>query len=540
MASTRHSSGTGQRDASEPGKDIRRGESVVLAAVSRFMPLRRLGWSFLLAWVFCVFYTGIVDGYAGATWSWENPAGWAETLFFSGLPVFMAVVTLVAIVFIERRFGPPTDHRTLFWLAPAATAISTPLLFWAAENLGISTAMFMAGAALTGFGSGFMWVMWGEFYARISQEDAEFLAPASAVASALLVLLVSAMDGWIALAFVTTLPLLSGLCFFLSWRDIPEEPAAAGSDGRIGDTCGSPKRSPLRVLSEMGRVGFGILIACLFVCLAGTFWNAPDRRGLVFHLVLVVATVFMGAVSFAATFGPRRVSIAFLYRWMCPALVIGFVALILFDLDVGGYIAYLVAMSARFAFCVITQMYFARYAATGKATAVQAYGLGWIFVHLGDFLGVVVSVSLAAPLAARSVLVTQVSAVSIAVLVVATMFVLNASQSFSADQGRTDRLATGLAAEGYAAPALELRDDLAGAVRQLAATYELTPRETEVFDLLARGRSVPYVRDALVISKDTAATHTKHIYQKLGVHSRQELIDLVLSWPRNPVNKPDS
>ncbi|MFR3091955.1 MAG: response regulator transcription factor [Eggerthella lenta] len=53
------------------------------------------------------------------------------------------------------------------------------------------------------------------------------------------------------------------------------------------------------------------------------------------------------------------------------------------------------------------------------------------------------------------------------------------------------------------------------------------PRETEVFDLLARGRSIPYVRDALVISRETAATHAKHVYAKLDVHSRQELIDLV-------------
>ena len=65
-------------------------------------------------------------------------------------------------------------------------------------------------------------------------------------------------------------------------------------------------------------------------------------------------------------------------------------------------------------------------------------------------------------------------------------------------------------------------------IAQLAATYKLTPRETEVFGLLARGRSIPYVRDALFISRDTAATHAKHIYAKLDVHSRQELIDLVM------------
>ena len=54
-----------------------------------------------------------------------------------------------------------------------------------------------------------------------------------------------------------------------------------------------------------------------------------------------------------------------------------------------------------------------------------------------------------------------------------------------------------------------------------------SPRETEVLALLAQGRSIPYIRDELIISRETAATHAKHIYAKLGVHSRQELIDLV-------------
>ncbi|WP_270296185.1 LuxR C-terminal-related transcriptional regulator [Eggerthella sinensis] len=35
------------------------------------------------------------------------------------------------------------------------------------------------------------------------------------------------------------------------------------------------------------------------------------------------------------------------------------------------------------------------------------------------------------------------------------------------------------------------------------------------------------MRDTLVLSKNTVATHVKHIYQKLDVHSQQELLDLV-------------
>ena len=53
------------------------------------------------------------------------------------------------------------------------------------------------------------------------------------------------------------------------------------------------------------------------------------------------------------------------------------------------------------------------------------------------------------------------------------------------------------------------------------------PRETEVFALLAQGRTVGVIREKLVISLNTARFHTKNIYAKLGVHSQQELIDVV-------------
>lgn len=57
--------------------------------------------------------------------------------------------------------------------------------------------------------------------------------------------------------------------------------------------------------------------------------------------------------------------------------------------------------------------------------------------------------------------------------------------------------------------------------------FRLTPRETEIFNLLARGRNGHFVQNELVISYNTVKTHVAHIYDKLGVHTQQELIDLV-------------
>jgi DNA-binding CsgD family transcriptional regulator len=63
-------------------------------------------------------------------------------------------------------------------------------------------------------------------------------------------------------------------------------------------------------------------------------------------------------------------------------------------------------------------------------------------------------------------------------------------------------------------------------VSALTQGKELTRREREIPELLLEGRSVPVICERLVISEGTARTHVKHIYQKLGVHNRQELLDL--------------
>lgn len=62
---------------------------------------------------------------------------------------------------------------------------------------------------------------------------------------------------------------------------------------------------------------------------------------------------------------------------------------------------------------------------------------------------------------------------------------------------------------------------------RVAREFRLTPRETEILALLAHGRNAPYIQEKLVLSRNTVKTHVQNIYAKLGVHSQQELIDLV-------------
>ncbi len=63
--------------------------------------------------------------------------------------------------------------------------------------------------------------------------------------------------------------------------------------------------------------------------------------------------------------------------------------------------------------------------------------------------------------------------------------------------------------------------------REISARFGLSAREEEVLFLLAKGRTIGFIADELGVSFNTAKSHIRHVYVKIGVHSRSELLDLV-------------
>ena len=61
----------------------------------------------------------------------------------------------------------------------------------------------------------------------------------------------------------------------------------------------------------------------------------------------------------------------------------------------------------------------------------------------------------------------------------------------------------------------------------ITSEFKLSARESEILGLIARGYTVDSLAKKLVISPYTAQTHIRHIYSKMQIHKRSELLDYI-------------
>lgn len=178
--------------------------------------------------------------------------------------------------------------------------------------------------------------------------------------------------------------------------------------------------------------------------------------------------------------------------------------------------AYIINYAANLLGCVFLIIASVEYAKRTERSTAYFTGLALVPKHIG------VSAFALIHLAMPDIAIEPLDIAMLILLLTAALFVLpHALGGASATSVEETRA---LESSPHRVPST--RDD---AVSALIVEYDLTRREAEVFELFASGRDSGYIRERLVISRDTVSSHLKHIYAKMGIHSKRELFDLIES-----------
>lgn len=474
------------------------------------MPARLLGFGLIYAWGICLWDLPL-SASASASALQTDPA-WP-------ISAILTPATCIAVALAGRR-RELSEFRGLPLTASLLCAFGTVALIACGHTSGWVHSLCTAVAGVgTGCGPALLVVLWGCLFARIETSVVETVVPASFVATLLCALIIPTMPPLLAGLLVTVLPLASGLLLALSRAGlsrglVPAEDAANAMPLTI---------TPFAVIRMMAAVFVLYTLGCAAPAESPVALPSSTEA-----YATVVGMFFAVALSVGIVLFAHRVNVASLYRWITVPFVVGIAAT---PLDsVGAAFLARVLMNAVFTGVeIITMLYFLRLSQRTALSTTFYVGLGAGAAYGGVLVGYGMTDLLqsAAPDASGS---TFACLIMLGIFSLTSLLVPRRDATLEPADGGANNEGGQAASEDARAVAASYAEEVDAVLEHrasVAASHGLSARETEIFLLLAQGRSRPYIRDSLYLSKNTVATHIRHIYEKLGIHSQQELIDLV-------------
>ena len=487
-----------------------------------------LGFGLCRAWIVACLAVPTVHGEAYGT-------NWLYLIMGALAALFVAFATH-ATVGKGERFHEHIAESTFGLLLASAVAIPASLML---DSLLLAFVGFMTG----GIAAGMLQVLWGE---RFSTYETTFVTMASALAAVVTALCLVCSEEIVRMIGYAAFPLCSFLLLSIeckrnriSWRtgrplDEIDAPAYRMNDGveavdAENDPSLEEKRSKL-VAKLMASVAIFSFLVRMFDSIPSSGIDPFKAIGGSSLFALVVVGF---AFSVTAMVMKERFDVTRVYRVSVPIMVLGCVVLAVF-FEVNSAIAILLIGIGYEFFDVLVWILFASMSRTHRDGAGYIYGLDVASMFFGMAAGLLAG-DLAHTLVSSGTLQLTMIAMASIISLVFTGFMLFPEgmmsrlsplhlgvkrQRKNALDDETDGSDTDENAKAIQRP-LETR------CADVAHDCGLTPRESEVLILLAKGRTVPVIARDLQIAKGTARTHTERIYRKLDVHKQQELIDKV-------------
>ena len=393
------------------------------------------------------------------------------------------------------------------------------------------------GGLLCGIGYGSLAVCWGALLRAYDEESIETIVASSFAAGVIVYVALFALKGPFALVVEVLLPVGSAV---IAWR------IAQGRLGPIGDASEGPAAELLACNADgcrrsgssreaEGVTGAGVLPLAVVL---GMLWfqfayfRLLATPGSGFRVVSYLTPFSLSlllslAILLVYARRSRFMSFALIFRWSVPLLMVGYALLYAFhavpaERVAASTVGFMAMAGAQFAFWTAMPKYVRR---TGLPP-VLAFGVSLCLVGVGTGLGAEVGLRIFdLDLTLEQTTVLTLLLYAILLLAVTTIGFTPRYSYF----GRLGTQRVGLEEAVWNESRVE--DAFDQRARRLGLAYGLSRREVDVAALVLMGKSRAYMRDELMVSLNTIHTHVRSIYAKCGVHSRQELMDLMDALP---------
>lgn len=474
-----------------------------------------VGLSLVFVWMYTM--SGQLRDHAGFNWL---------AAFYASISLFM-----VALVFLDKR-----DKRAKGVLSPAAVASAaclalSPLMMFDLEMPGLVRVPMhpLAVCIMGGYGIAYAYRTWSTPYSEMQPRQACGMAALALVIASLIecfMFIVGDAGSCIALALVGfAIPATLHGCYKHLDPELAAEPVPAKTF-----------RENAQAVLPLWRIAVGIAVYSFAVGVSWTLLLAnPDRVLALTDLavpLLIIGLVIVFWVCCAKIF--KRISFRIVWR----PIVLLMSAAILMAPQVEGTTYVLVVSFVRAAQTTLAALWFLILTDIARHTHVDAshvIGMGWVFYSLPVAAGVIFGLMLMP----FDPLHTALPALTVLALVAIAFIADDQDALFTKPNEAEPPLQVPTTAQDGAqvesVAQIEKPDDGMGSGRRdrlsvkcvaIARDYGLTNREFDVFVRLAHGRSGAFIADELTLSENTVKGHTKRLYAKLGVHTRQELINL--------------
>jgi len=434
----------------------------------------------------------------------DNPVGVMRLMLMIGL-----TLSTLGVALVSKRVGSLYRHKAavmgLLVLGSLGVALTR-----LADAAVIPGHWLFIGLAMAGATLGVPLLLWMEAFALVGSRSASISAAGSMALGSALYLVMAAVANASALAatvLVAATPWLAAACLIATHE--------------AGSTTGKPPAAELRRFGVPPLIlGGGFVYSAAYAFMltflihgsTGSLTLAATHIAAVLGWSIAGVLLLMGAVR---SKGEPDLGVAI--RPALPLVAIG--VLLLPVVGTGrSYVVSAVLAAGYGFFWILSTIIAVTLARRLSVSALLVGGLVCAVSATGNAVGVAAELAIFGVAVGTPTLPAAVSLVIVFALLLASTFAV------------TDRSVStlwGLAG----APAPEPHEvSLEQRSSAMAVAFKLTPREREVLIMLAKGRNTEYIQRTLVVSSNTVRTHIRRIYEKLDVHSHQELIDMAESF----------